>query len=216
MKKVIVYLVSFFLITNCTEDKKSFPEQIAEKYGISKFNKVKNIEFVFNVQKKETSVKRHWKWYPKTDSIDFISKDTVIRFLKGKSDSKALVKLNKQFINDCYWLLFPYYLSWDKNNYKYTVTKNVQSPIKNVKATKLEITYINNDGFTPNDIYEFYLLDTQIIEWVYRKGGSKKPTKITTWENLKNYNGVQLFTEHNTSEKNFKVWFENININYYN
>lgn len=207
-----ITLIMFFItILSFSQNKECYPELIAKHYGESKFESIKSIEFTFNVKKAHNNtVSRHWKWYPKTNKVDFYSQKEVLSFTHNDKvdDNPAL---DKKFINDSYWLLFPFHLIWDKLNYKYTIEEKVLSPINNIKSNKLTIEYTNGDGYSPNDVYELYLTNNkEIFEWVYRKSGNKTTTLITTWENTENHNGIKISTKHNGKDGVFKVWFENV------
>ena len=67
-------------------------------------------------------------------------------------------------------------------------------------------------GYTPGDIFELYIgKDNLIHEWIYRAGG-KKDGRILTWEDHKNFNGLNISTVHNVADKTFKLWFSDIKV----
>jgi len=217
MKLLITILVSssFLFFYNYSEKESNLPEKIANYYGIQQFKKVKSIAFTFNVGKNGKHINRKWQWYPSTNQVIFFNDTENSTFIHNNAKGDAQESLDKKFVNDCYWLLFPYYLVWDKDNYDFTVLKQVKSPINNVSSTKLTINYISTEGFSPNDTYEFYLNDKyEILEWVYRKGGSEIPTKITTWEQTKSFNDIKISTFHQGNKGDFKVWFSGLEIKY--
>lgn len=190
-----------------------YPLILAEKYGLSEFEEIKSIEFTFNVNVQGEVNRRHWKWNPNNDTVTLTTVAGRTDFNTNKIETETDAWLNKKFINDSYWLLFPYYLSWDRGAYKYKVEQDVKSPILKKQTKKLVIEYINDTGYTPGDIYELFITeDDIIIEWIYRKGGSEKPTKITTWEKNILEEGVKISTSHYGTENDFRVWFEDIKI----
>ena len=191
----------------------TLPENVALHYGFTNFEKVKTIAFTFNVQKTDKHIIRNWKWNPTTNYVSFFSEEKEINFVHNACESKKEIELDKMFVNDSYWLLFPYHLIWDKQNYSYTVTENILSPLYKNKCTKLTITYLKGDGYTPNDIYELFLNENfEITEWIYRKNASITPTKTTTWEKTIAIDGVKISTYHSGEKGKFKVWFTSINI----
>lgn len=184
-------------------------DEIARAYGIGNFRKIKKISYTFNVKFKDKEIHRRWTWYPKTDDVIF--EDLNLKYPRDNIPEE-LKATDHNFINDNYWLLFPFHLVWD-SDIKFEEVKGKQpSPVKNQMLNKLIVKYINNAGYTPNDIYELYYDDNYIVkEWVYRKGGSETDTRAATWENNKNYKGVMISREHR-GNNNFRLWFSNIEL----
>ncbi|NIT13893.1 MAG: hypothetical protein GTN99_06550, partial [Candidatus Dadabacteria bacterium] len=59
------------------------------------------------------------------------------------------------------------------------------------------VKYVNDAGYTPNDIYELYYDDDYIIkEWVYRKGGSAENPRAATWEQNSSHSGIIISENH--------------------
>ncbi|WP_435261632.1 hypothetical protein [Tenacibaculum sp. nBUS_03] len=202
MKKLIT-LTLFILIQHILyAQKKDILDSLAISYGLEHFKKIKNIQFTFNAKKESKTISRQWLWLPKQN---IVVKDNKTSFKLYNSESN----INEhQFINDLYWLSFPIQLIKDRNSIRYHV-ENISS------YRKLIIQYINNKGNSPNDIYELYLdKNLTIAKWIYRKAGNLKPTLETTWESHRNYEGIKLSLVRNSDSisDNFKVWFENIQI----
>ena len=114
-------------------------------------------------------------------------------------------KIDAAFINDNYWLLFPFHLVWDKNvEFKDDGIKNY--PISKGKGRCLIVTYSKQVGYTPGDAFELYLdKDNRIHEWIYRKAGSMKNPFPATWEGNKNFKGVIISTEHYGPGKQIQI-----------
>jgi hypothetical protein len=86
-------------------------------------------------------------------------------------------------------------------------------PLSKKDARCLIVKYPSEaGGYTPGDIFELYIgKDNLIHEWIYRRGG-KKDGRILTWEEYKNFNGLNLSTVHNNEDKSFKLWFSGIEV----
>ncbi|MFK5981835.1 MAG: hypothetical protein QM499_02890 [Flavobacteriaceae bacterium] len=211
LSSIYLFVMLFFMLFS--ENENHIIDNVSSSYGLKNFETINTIEFTFNVKKVGIEISRHWIWKPKSNEVIFVTDGENIVFKHHNAKGDLQVSLDKKFVNDCYWLLFPYYLSWDKESYTYEVFKDKLSPINKIKSTKLVIEYISDDGFSPNDIYELFLNENhQIIEWIYRKGGAIIPTKITTWEQTKSFNKMKFSTIHNGQDENFKVWFDDIKI----
>lgn len=116
------------------------------------------------------------------------------------------------FINDKYWLLYPFQLAWD-TGYTYEVEEHVNAPISGTESTKLTIVYNNEDGYTPGDAYDLYLNDQYMIkEWTFRKGNGSEGRSFT-WETEKEYDGILIATEHRNAEGQLFIWFSDIKVN---
>ena len=184
-------------------------ENIAKAYGIENFSKIKQISYTFNVRVNGNEIHRRWRWFPKTDQVESV--DLVIKYPRDFIPEE-LKSTDHSFINDNYWLLFPFHLVWDSDVKFEEVKGKRPSPIKKEMLNKLIVKYINDKGYTPNDIYELYFDDKYIIrEWVYRKGGSVKNARAATWENNKKYRGI-IISENHTGGDNFRLWFSDIEV----
>ena len=213
MKKVAFFFILSLFFSGCTNEKIDYPIIIAQEYGVDQFDSIKSIEFEFNVQIQDKTVNRNWKWFPPSNDVIYYEGTDSTEFVHSNTVSEEFIGLDKKFINDSYWLLFPLHLKWDKGNYSYSVVEGVESPINHVKSNKLIIQYINNGGYTPNDIYELFINENnRIVEWIYRKEGSKKPTKTVTWERTENIKGLKIATFHTDEAEEFMLSFENIEI----
>ncbi len=206
---------------NNKPDKKetTLNEKVAKAYGVDAFSKVKKIDYTFNVEFGGKKMSRKWEWYPKTKEITYWGKDkdgkdvTLTYNRKDKMDAKTK-KIDAAFINDNYWLLFPFHLIWD-TNVKFTDEGMKKYPIGKGKGRCLIVQYSNKVGYTPGDQFDLYLnKDNMIHQWVYLHGGSKKHPFPATWEGNKSYNGFTISTTHSGPDKKFKLWFSGIKVDF--
>lgn len=204
--KFIVFFLLFAVETYSYPDS---TENIAKAYGIENFKKVNKMSYTFNVQINGKDIQRTWIWYPKTDEVVFVNDN--IKYKRSEITDK-LKDIDHKFINDNYWLLFPFHLIWDEN-IEFTDMENKQiSPINKESLSKLIVKYVGDAGYTPNDIYELYYDDNHVIkEWVFRKGGSPDNKRAFTWEQNQSHNGIMI-SENHLGENNFRLWFTDIEI----
>ena len=63
---------------------------------------------------------------------------------------------------------------------------------------------------------QFQILDAddqyRLIQWVYRRGGSEKPTRIATWEDHRKVGPLTVSLNHQGEDQNFRVWFTTVGI----
>ena len=209
------------LYKNKLEDKDSLnyslSERVADKYGINNFSKIKEISYTFNVKFNNKVFKRSWKWNPKTDEVTFHGKgdngqEITLTYNRRKKMDKRTKKIDAGFINDNYWLLFPFHLVWD-NHVDIKDAGMKDYPIGKGNGNCLIVKYTGNYGYTPGDIFELYLnKDNSIRDWIYRPGGSKTKKRPATWEGNKNFGGITISTIHNGPNKKFKLWFTDIKV----
>ncbi|MGD9324211.1 MAG: hypothetical protein PVG26_09350, partial [Desulfobacterales bacterium] len=116
------------------------------------------------------------------------------------------------FVNDNYWLLFPYHVAWD-------TTAKVEDigwkalPMGAGKTRCVVVSYPATGGYTPGDVYDLYLDDQyRLVQWVYRRGGSEKPTRISTWEDHRKVGPLTVSLNHQGEDQNFRVWFTTVGV----
>ncbi len=195
----------------------SLNEKIAEAYGVNAFSKVKKIDYTFNVEFGGKKFSRKWEWYPKTKEITYWGKnkngkDETLTYNRNKKMDEKTKKIDAAFINDNYWLLFPFHLVWD-TNVKFTDEGMKKYPIGKGEGRCLAVQYSDKVGYTPGDRFDLYLNKNNMIhQWVYLHGGSTKNPRPATWEGNKNYGGFTISTMHNGLGKKFKLWFSGIKV----
>ena len=198
--------------TETTETEKTVPERIAEAHGFEHWKDVERITFTFNVDRDSMHFERSWDWEPKTNMVTAISGADTLRYDRNAMDSIAL-KTNGGFINDRYWLMAPFNLMWDANNYTFEHTAEATAPISQEPMQKLTIVYANEGGYTPGDAYDFYFKDDYVIrEWAYRKSNQEEPNLVSTWEDYVDMEGLQLAQQHNRPEGGTSLYFTGLSV----
>ncbi len=213
MKFFIMVICVIFIQFSCTSsgnEKNSDALAIAKAHGIDDFDKVKSIEFTFNVQKDTAHTERHWKWLPQTDMVTFFDKGNSTSFKRYDTSTNELRKLNATFTNDEYWLLFPFHLKWDKG-YSFSQNDTATAPLSGKKYHKYTIKYNDKDGFTPGDMYDLYTDDAHVVrEWAFHKKASAEPSLITTWEDYQDFEGLKIAKEHKSKDGMFRLYFTDV------
>jgi hypothetical protein len=218
MKKLLLAAVLLMLVFSCAQKNNDSAEGkelsdieiIAKVYGIDGFNEINQLQYTFNVSRHDTLlVARTWLWNKKSGDITMISdQDTVTYQLANITEE--LKKVDHRFINDKYWLLFPFQLVWDSNM---TVTNmgSQKAPISGNELTKLTVQYGDEGGYTPGDAYDLYLDDKWIIrEWEFRKSGKESPGSMISWEGYAEYNGIKVATDHVNKDSGLRIYFSDI------
>ncbi|WP_026450581.1 hypothetical protein [Aequorivita capsosiphonis] len=185
--------------------------KIANASGFENWKDVSEISFTFNVDRDGNHFYRSWVWNPKTGDVQMNSEKGQLSYNRSKLDSLAM-KTDASFINDKYWLLAPFQIAWDKGT-SFTEKENVEAPISKDALNRLTVVYGNAGGYTPGDAYDlFYDKNYKIKEWNYRKDNAPEPTMTTTWEDYKNFGGIDIATMHTGATGNFKLYFTDISV----
>ncbi len=217
---VLAFLISFSPVkrsNNQPATGDSLNEKIAQAYGIDSFPQIKTITYTFNVQFNGKKFSRKWEWNPNTKEVSYWGKDkngkeVHVTYDKNKPLDEATKKIDAGFINDNYWLLFPFHLVWD-TNVKFTDEGMKKYPIGMGEGRCYDVKYADNVGYTPGDEFKLFLnKDNMIHEWIYLKGGSTKNPSPATWEGNKNFGGITISTEHDGPGKKFRLWFSDVSV----
>ncbi len=181
-------------------------EQIAKTYGIDSWDKIEAIRYTWNAQFPGVNVSRSWTWEPKTGQVSFDGKDKTgkpvkVTYLQSQINSQpdnVKNEVQPAFINDQYWLIFPFHVVWDTSA---TVTDDGMQklPLGSGSARRVTVKYPKEaGGDTPGDTWELYVgKDNRVEQFVYHRGGPKKPSVvIATWAGYKKAGPLLVSTEH--------------------
>jgi hypothetical protein len=183
-------------------------EKVASAYGIENWDDVEKVNFSFVVNPGEKESSRKWSWEPKTNLVTLHNGDEKSTYNRNKVSEKN-IRTDKAFINDSFWLLFPFHLVWDDIDYE--VVENFESPLNFEKSTRITITYPSEGGYTPGDKYNIFVNDDyHIIEWIYYPSGSDEPALINTFEDLTEFDGIKINMIHRNPASDFQLNFRDV------
>jgi hypothetical protein len=190
---------------------------VADYYGFANFDEVAALRFTWNVQRSDMRTSRSWVWEPKTDRVTFTpaapgeGPTTYERTADPAALPEALRKIDAGFINDQYWLLFPFHLVWDKMA---TVTRQPGQkplPIGQGEASEILVKYPSTGGYTPGDEYELFVdPNGRILQWIYRRSGAPQPTLTAAWEDYQRIGPLNLSLNRPGPTADFRVWFTDV------
>jgi hypothetical protein len=181
-------------------------EKVGKTYGLDSWNQVEAIRYTWNGEIPGLfKLARTWEWEPKTGKVTYEGKDkdgkpVKVSYMRTQLSSQPDAVKNEVdpgFINDNYWLLFPFHACWDTSA---TVTdQGMQKlPLGKGSATRVAVKYPMDGGYTPGDTWELYVgKDNRVEQFAYHRGGPKKPSLvIATWTGYKKAGPVLISTEH--------------------
>ena len=218
--------VAFLLviaITACAggdkeSEAKAVRQLIGKSYGAQYFDQIEQVQYTYNMKKGEQHNRRFWIWEPRSgrvtfDAMDYTDPVTYFRKDLQSNSSNLLKSIDAWFINDNYWFLFPFHVARDTR----TIIEDVgrrKLPMGEGDAFCVVVTYpAEGGGDTPGDVYELYLNDNvRMVQWVYRREGSKTPTKIATWDDHRNLGPLVVSMNHQGEEGSFQVWFTQVGV----
>jgi hypothetical protein len=197
-------------------------EQIAKAYGLDSYGQIDAIRYTFNLKFPGVDIARTWVFEPKTNKVSFEGKDKDGKAVKVSyvrsdlSNQPEAVKkeIDPSFINDNYWLLFPFHAYWDTSA---TVTDEGMHklPVGNGTARRVVVKYpAEAGGYTPGDTWDLYVgKNNRIEQFVFHHGGTAKPQLVkATWTGYKMAGPLLVSTEHRGTAdgKPMHLWFSDL------
>jgi hypothetical protein len=188
------------------QDRAPILEQVAKAYGIDSWDQVEAIRYTWNAEIIGLFKASHkWEWEPKTGKISFEGMGKDGKPIKVTYDSSQLSNQSDQvknevepaFVNDNYWVLFPFHAYWDKSASVIDQGK-FNLPVGPGMAELVAVKYPADGGYTPGDTWDLYVgKDNRVVYFVYHRGGSKPPSRVfATWTGYKKAGPLLISTEH--------------------
>jgi hypothetical protein len=196
-------------------------EQTAKEFGIDSFGQIEAIRYTFNLDLPAGKVSRTWTWEPKTGRVTYEGKDksgnpvkvTYLRSELGSQSADVKDNIDPSFMNDQYWLIFPFHVIWDDSP-EVTDKGMEKLPLGKGTAELLVVKYPSDVGYTPGDTWELFIgPDKRVREFIYRRGGPKKPRiVIAAWTDYKKAGPLLVATDHRGTAdgKPFRLTFSNV------
>jgi hypothetical protein len=191
--------------TSWAQTRPPIVEQIAKAYGLDSFDQIEAIRYTFNLTFPGVNLVRLWEWEPKTGKVSYEGKDkdgkpVKVSYMRSEIGSQSdAVKndIDPGFVNDNYWLLFPFHAHWDTSA---TVTDQgtQKLPVGTGSARLVSVKYPSEGGYTPGDTWDLYVGKDNRVEYLaYHRGGPKKPSLvIASWGGYKKAGPLLVSTEH--------------------
>jgi hypothetical protein len=204
-----LFVGSFLASTSLAQEKPDIRHQIADAYGLASWPKVEQIRYTFNFDAGAKKAARSWTWDTKADKVTFEGPDSAgkpvkVSYSRASMPPDVVKDVDPNFINDQYWLLFPFHLVWDKD---ITVedkgmTADPTGKTKG-KVRKVTVTYPKTGGgYTPGDMYDLFVgADNRVVAWNYHSGGAPEPTLTVSWTDYKMAGPVLIAEDHRGTYK---------------
>lgn len=222
MKKKLTLLLLFIFTISCKNDAKKaetdqdesafeqpITKEIAYANGFKNFEKVNQINFTFNAKVNDTvRTERSWKWFPKENKVELTEKGKTFSYSKEGDLNEEETQIDQKFINDKYWLLFPYELIWSEYDFEHS--RSSIAPISQEQMHQITVKYSDTSGYTPGDTYMIFFdeNDKMIREWTYQSAQGRSLS--TTWEDYETFNGITIAKMHKSGDGSFQLYFTDI------
>ena len=210
----------FLASPSLAQEKPDIRHQIADAYGLASWPKVEQIRYTFNVDAGLKKLARRWTWDVKNDKVtyegpDSAGKPTKVSYTRANMPPDVVKDVDPNFINDQYWLLFPFHLVWDKD---VTVEDDgiAADPTGKAKGKvrKVVVTYPKTGGgYTPGDMYDLFVgADNRAVAWNFHRGGATKPALTVTWADYKMAGPILISEDHRGTlqDKPFHLFFTDV------
>jgi len=199
-------------------------ERLAKTYGIDSWGQVDAVRYTFNLQLPalKVNMSRTWTWEPKTGQVTYEGKDkdgkpvkvTYLRSQLNSAPANVKDEIEPGFVNDNYWFIFPFHVYWDSSA-NVEVKENQKLPLGKGTATLVSVKYpAEVGGYTPGDTWDLYVgKDGRVVEFIYHRGGPKKPSNVTTtWAGYKMGGPLLVSTDHRGTAdgKPAHIFFSNV------
>lgn len=184
--------------------------KVAMTHGLESWEKTKQIEFQFNVNHNDIEMQRHWLWD--------LENEQITRFIEGSEITTSTnletadKKVHEAFINDTYWLVFPFHLL-KTDAYSVELTEKASCPINENEVTEIAIQFKEIGGYTPGDLYKIYVDENYRIQsWSFHSNREESPNLVNSWENYQSFEGIQISMNRPNDTGDFEIYFNEINV----
>jgi len=185
---------------------------IAERYGFAEWGEVESLEFTFNVELPDREVARAWTWDVAEEAVTRRSPGEPVTIDLGGDPvawTPAQTQVHKQFINDSYWLLFPFQLVW--SDPVVTDAGPAPLPVGTDEGRKIVTRWPAEGGYTPGDAYDLYLDGDGVIRaWTFRRGGGPAGRSVS-FDGYEQVGPLLLSLDHR-GDGDFRLFFTDVEL----
>ena len=192
---------------------------VAEAHGFNNWSDVTELRFTFNVTLPGTEVTRAWRWRPQDRSATLDPGTDAAQAIDLGNVTNATEDAHAKFVNDMYWLLFPFQLIWSEPDLE--LETGVATPDgldAGETVDRLIVRYTGGDGYTPGDRYDLYLAPggTRIHGWSFFKEGAAGEVSgtgmMSNWAAPVEHGGLQIIERFEGAGGPFELTFTDVEV----
>ncbi len=193
------------------QDSHDFAAKIAFRYGFQDFPSVRSLHYVIHVRSGDKGKERtrEWTWFPHEDSVVYRGEDAKDLTLTASYSrrnqyslaSEAVAAIDRDFVLDQYWFLFPLHLRWDEASYPSL------GPGGN-----LRVRYPKHGGPAPASVIEVTATaDGTVTAWSFQ--GNAKDTSVVRadWSAPKVIDGLPVSLDRRLADGS-RIWFSAVKV----
>jgi hypothetical protein len=206
MIRLLAFAIPTLAAASWAQTRAPILEKVAKTYGIDSWDQIQAIRYTWNGEITGLfKAAHHWEWEPKTNKVTFEGTDkdgkpVKVSYTRGELSSQPdNVKnvIDPSFINDNYWLLFPFHAYWDSSA-SVIDQGTFNLPLGSGTAELVPVKYPADSGYTPGDTWDLYVgKDNRVVFFDYHRGGAKPPSRVlATWTGYKKAGPLLFATEH--------------------
>jgi hypothetical protein len=224
VRKTGLLVIAMLLLatTSWAQNRPPIAEKVAKAYGLDSWGQIEQIRYTFNIDIPGLKLSRTWTWEPKADRVTYEGKDKAgnpvkVSYLRSQLSTQpdnVKKEIEPGFINDQYWLIFPFHVYWDGANVEDPGMHKL--PLGKGSAERVVVKYSTEGGYTPGDTWELYVgPDNRVQEMVFHHGGTAKPSVvIATWAGYKKAGPLLVSTEHRGTAdgKPLRLFFSDVSV----
>jgi hypothetical protein len=220
----LAFGVLFLAPTSWAQKRPPIVEQLAKTYGFDSFGQIEAIRYTFNLHFPGVNVSRSWVWQPKTGQVSYEGKDkdgkpvkaTYVRSQVNSQPANVKDEIDPAFVNDQYWLIFPFHLYWDSSADVQDLRAQ-KLPLGKGSARRVVVKYpAEAGGYTPGDTWELFVgSNGRVEEFIYHRRGPKKPSVVVaTWAGYKKAGPLLISTDHRGTADGqpLRVFFSDVSV----
>jgi hypothetical protein len=203
---LLALAVLVFAAKSWAQQRSPILDEVAKVYGIDSWDKVEAVRYTWNGEITGLfKIARKWEWEPKTGKVSYEGPSKDGKPIQVTYDSSQLGSQSDQiknevepaFVNDNYWVFFPFHAYWDKSASAIDQGK-FNLPQGPGTAELIPVKYSSDTGYTPGDTWDLYVgKDNRVVYFVYHRGGPKPPSRVfATWAGYKKAGPILFATEH--------------------
>jgi hypothetical protein len=221
---LLVIGMSFLAKPASAQSKPPISEEIAKAYGLDSWGQIEQIRYTFNIDLPAFKLARTWTWEPKSGRVTYEGKDKAGKPLKitymrpelASQDETVKNEIEPGFVNDMYWLTFPFHQFQDSGA-KVEDAGIQKLPLGKGTAEKVVVSYASElGGYTPGDTWTLFVgTDKRVQEFIYKRGGDKKPQLLTAaWTDYKKVGPFLLSLDHRgiADGKPARIFFSDVSV----
>jgi len=193
--------------------------ELARAHGFDRWDQIQAIRFTFSVRMGDRTTQRAWRWRPAENTVRMVvppagegQAQRVVTYDRDalKGAPARVIKADRKFINDSFWLLLPLHLTWAAD----AVVRDTGDhalPLGDGRARRIVVQYPEQGGYTPGDRYELYVdEDAWMRQWTFHRGGAAAPTLATRWTRPARVGPLLLHLGRRNEASGFEMAFTDV------